>query len=197
MRKISAHYYLRADGNWGKRPVISLDSEGIIHAIKELGDDFKEEPGLEFFSGIIIPGFVEDWRVYNLKDKLVQQQCKKALIGGTLKVSIFNDQQQDVSSVIQNKLSVHIQRKGSVEQISQNYKSAWEQINEDWNKHLENFDLAQAIINHTADVASKVGMDLNWGIIKKNANPGLLLLQNLDWTNFTLTNKSTVRILNS
>jgi len=196
MRKVGAHYYLRADGSWGKRPVISLDSDGIIHAIKELGDDFKEEPGLEFFSGIIIPGFVEDWRVYNLKDKMVQQQCKKAFIGGTLKVSISNDQQQDVSAVIQNKVSVHILKQTSAKLISKEYKSAWEQINEDWNKHLETFNLAQAIINHTADVATKVGMDSNWGIIQKNANPGLLLLQNLDWTNFTLTNKSTVRILN-
>ena len=196
MRKISAHYYLRADGKWGKRPVISLDSDGIIQAIKELGDDFKEEPGLEFFSGIIIPGFVEDWRVYNLKDEQVQQQCKKALIGGTLKVSISNDQQQDVPTVIHNKLSVHILKQDTAERISQGYKSAWEQINEEWANHFESFDLAKAIINHTGKVAATVGMDTNWGIIQRNANPGLLLLQNLDWVNFTLTDKSTVRILN-
>lgn len=196
MRKIGAHYYLRADGQWGKRPVITLDSDGIIHAIKELGDNFKEEPGLEFFSGVIIPGFVEDWRGYDLKNTSVQQQCKKALIGGTLKVAIFNDQEQDVPAVIQNKVSVRILKQNLVEQISQEYKSAWEQINEDWKNHLDTFDLAKIIINHTNKLATQVGMDTHWGIIQKKANPGLLLLQNLDWTNFTLTKKSTVRILN-
>ena len=196
MRKVGAHYYLRGDGTWGKRPVISLDSDGIIHAIKELGDDFKEEPGLEFFSGIIIPGFVEDWRCFNLKEESVQQHCKKALIGGTLKVTIFRDQLRNVPSVIQNKLSVHILKQNMAEPIPKGYKSAWEQINEDWNNHLDTFDLAKAIVNHSSNVAAKVGMGTNWGVIQRNANPGLLLLQNLNWTNFTLTSKSIVRILN-
>jgi len=196
MRKIGAHYYLRPDGQWGKRPVITLDGEGIIHSIKELGDNFKEEPGLEFFSGVIIPGFIEDWRGYDLKDKSVQQQCKKALIGGTLKVVIANDQQSDVPASIQNKVALQILKQDSTEHISQDYKSTWEQINEDWQIHLETFDLAKVIIKHTGQMAAKIGMNTNWGIIRENAHPGLLLLQNLDWTNFTLTNKSTVRILN-
>lgn len=81
MRKVSAHYYLKPDGKLGKRPIIELDSAGIILNIRELGDDFKEEPGLEYFPGIIIPGFVASLKAGNKHS--TKKQC---LINGVLRL---------------------------------------------------------------------------------------------------------------
>jgi hypothetical protein len=81
MRKISAHYYLRPDGKFGKRPIIELDSAGFINNIRELGDAFREEPGLEYFPGIIIPGFVAS--IGKADEYIIK---KKALINGVLRI---------------------------------------------------------------------------------------------------------------
>ena len=87
-------------------------------------------------------------------------------------------------------------RSDSTNQLTKNYQSAWDAIQEDWKRHLKSFDLAKSLVNHTSRMAATVGMDCNWGMIQKNAQPGLLLLQKVDWTTFTLTEHSSVRILN-
>ncbi|MBK3519589.1 hypothetical protein [Carboxylicivirga marina] len=58
MRKVSAHYYLRPDGSFGKRPIIEMNDDGCISGVRELGNDFQEEPSLEYYPGILIPAFV-------------------------------------------------------------------------------------------------------------------------------------------
>jgi len=61
MRKISAHYCLLPDGSLCKWPVITLDNEGDITEVRG-GEHLSEEPGLEYFGGVLVPGFIEDIR---------------------------------------------------------------------------------------------------------------------------------------
>jgi aminodeoxyfutalosine deaminase len=58
MRSLSAQYVITNTGPLLKRPVIKVDDDGTIISIEDTGGDLKEKSSVEFYNGIIIPGFV-------------------------------------------------------------------------------------------------------------------------------------------
>ncbi len=58
MRSLSAQYVITNSGPLLKRPVITVDDDGMIISIEDTGGDLKEKASVEFYNGIIIPGFV-------------------------------------------------------------------------------------------------------------------------------------------
>ncbi|MCU4157893.1 hypothetical protein J1N10_18105 [Carboxylicivirga sp. A043] len=164
MRKISAHYYLKPDGTLGKRPIIELDEVGTIIHIRELGDAFKEEPGLEYFPGILIPGFVASIEKYDLQ---VKTQAK---VNGVLRI-----------------------KEGEAVLDKWKYRSAWETIQEDL-KAGENKVLLTCIMKYTFE-AAKILKESKWGVLEEGANPGILILQNIDLRTLSLTDKATFKII--
>ncbi|OQY01758.1 MAG: hypothetical protein B6I20_07430 [Bacteroidetes bacterium 4572_117] len=57
-RKISAHYVFPISSAPIKNGIIELDDNGTILNIIDPGKELKEIAGLEFYSGILVPGFV-------------------------------------------------------------------------------------------------------------------------------------------
>ncbi len=58
MRKISAQYVITNTGPMLKRAVITIDDYGRIQSIEDTGGKLEESRSVEFYNGIIIPGFV-------------------------------------------------------------------------------------------------------------------------------------------
>lgn len=58
MRKISAHLILDGRGNSYTKGVLSVEEDGTIADIQETFGLLEESAGVEFYSGIIVPGFV-------------------------------------------------------------------------------------------------------------------------------------------
>ena len=58
MRYFSAQYVYTNSSTPLKRPVITTDNNGTIVDIEDTGGDLKERHSVEFFNGIIVPGFV-------------------------------------------------------------------------------------------------------------------------------------------
>ena len=58
MRKISANYILPVNGPLLKNGIITIDNEGTITDIIDTKGQLKEIPVLEFYNGIIVPGFI-------------------------------------------------------------------------------------------------------------------------------------------
>jgi aminodeoxyfutalosine deaminase len=58
MRKISAHMILDGLGNCYSKGILTIDPDGTILDIQDTNGAFKETGGVEFFSGIVVPGFV-------------------------------------------------------------------------------------------------------------------------------------------
>ncbi|MGQ9621137.1 MAG: amidohydrolase family protein [Bacteroidales bacterium] len=58
MRFISAQYVLTGTGTLLKRPVICAGNDGTILNVENTGGDLPEKGNIEFYNGIIIPGFV-------------------------------------------------------------------------------------------------------------------------------------------
>ena len=58
MRKISAHLILDGRGNCFSKGILTIDSDGTILDIQDTCGNLQEEAGIEFYSGILVPGFI-------------------------------------------------------------------------------------------------------------------------------------------
>ena len=61
MRKISANRILPVSSPPLKNGIITVDGDGRIMDLLDTGGMLREEPGLEYYSGLIVPGFVIPW----------------------------------------------------------------------------------------------------------------------------------------
>ncbi len=61
MRKISANRILPVSSPPLINGIITLDDSGRILELTDTGGNLREEPGLEFYNGIIVPGFILPW----------------------------------------------------------------------------------------------------------------------------------------
>ena len=61
MRKISANLILPISSPPLRNGIITLDEEGRILELVDTGGILREEPGLEFYQGWIVPGFILPW----------------------------------------------------------------------------------------------------------------------------------------
>lgn len=168
MRKVSSHYYLKSDGTFGKHPVVELDENGLILNVREKGEVFSEEPGLEYFPGILVAGFVASYQ----KDEQTEISLVKRLakLNGVLRLD-END-----------KLAL------------EGYQQAWRNIKNLMQEQQGMAPLGHYLLNHSYKAAQLLGRT-EWGVIREGANPGLLVLQNIDLRNFSLTDKSSFRII--
>ena len=57
-RKISAHYVFPINAEPIKNGIIEVDDNGQILNVINPGDEIKELAGVEFYSGILVPGFI-------------------------------------------------------------------------------------------------------------------------------------------
>jgi len=58
MRKIAANYIFPVSRPPIKNGIIVVDDNGCILEVRDTGGKLREEPGLEFYNGVIVPGFV-------------------------------------------------------------------------------------------------------------------------------------------
>lgn len=58
MRKISAHLILDGRGNCFSKGILTIDSNGTILDIQDTRGNLQEEAEIEFYSGILVPGFI-------------------------------------------------------------------------------------------------------------------------------------------
>lgn len=58
MRRFSSQYLITNCGPVLKRPVVTVDDDGTIVSVVDTGGNLWEEASVEFYNGIIVPGFV-------------------------------------------------------------------------------------------------------------------------------------------
>ncbi|MCU4176529.1 hypothetical protein [Carboxylicivirga sp. N1Y90] len=180
MRKFSSHYALSDDGTWMKRPIIEVDDEGCILSIRETGNAFKEEPGLEYFPGVIIPAFVR----FVKKEDFSETKLKRFIIAGVRRL-VFDNKPQFIIPP-----SVSWEIKQFKEEVV--LSDPWENINANTKEGLS---LAEALLKESKELAQSVNVFPEWGSINVGAKPGLLLLKGVDLKTFTLTDKLSIRVL--
>lgn len=188
MRRISAHYYLRPNGSWGKYPLITLGDDGTIVSIIEMGDTFVEHPSLEFFSGALIPGLIQDLRCFEGADSELICLINKCYSLGVLHVIL------PANSFINHSKVKIVQRGFQVEEgVSKVLEPAWNIIKSKFSLGADS--LADIITLHTRDLAQQTNTYPQWGVIQEGANPGFVLIKNMDYKLFSLRAETNLRII--
>jgi cytosine/adenosine deaminase-related metal-dependent hydrolase len=73
MKRFSAQYVITNTGPVLKRAILNIDDNGTILSIEETSGELTEERSIEFYNGIIVPGFVNchcHLELSHLKDKI-------------------------------------------------------------------------------------------------------------------------------
>jgi len=93
-RKISAHYIFPINSAPIKNGIIELDDQGKIIRIIDPGKEQKERAGVEFYSGILVPGFINTHchiELSHLKAKLPEHTGLHGFISQISKTRIADD----------------------------------------------------------------------------------------------------------
>jgi len=82
-RKFAAHYALLPDGSWGKWPVVEMDEQGMLVSVTVNPQGFREQPSLQYYGGVLLPGFVDAWGGFS--DSMHDQKAlNQHMVKGTL-----------------------------------------------------------------------------------------------------------------
>ena len=195
MRKISCHYCLLPDGSVGKRPVIAIDDNGYITEIRISGDSFREEPGLEYFGGVLLPGFVEDLRNIFFKEDNppdMSRMLNRFYANGSLRY--ICDRKAVRFPAGFRGVVFYDETKGRHEAARPfPVVSAWENIKEQCLQN--NTGIVQPVHEYFTSIKQHLPEKLKWGALEVGANPGLILIKGLDFKDLKIKEKITLKIL--
>jgi cytosine/adenosine deaminase-related metal-dependent hydrolase len=94
-KKISAHYIFPISSVPIKKGIIELDDQGKIIRIIDPGKEQKERAGVEFYSGILVPGFINTHchvELSHLKAKVPEHTGLHNFISQISKIRIADDE---------------------------------------------------------------------------------------------------------
>ena len=194
MRKLSAHFCLLPDGTLGKWPVISIDSEGRIKSVRVNDEYFREEPGLEYYGGVLVPGFIEDFRDVSFANAGDIKLLNRFYSQGSIKFLCRQDQNffpQGFGGEVFRDETFEQQK---LQECSR--KSFWEKAKGDALAGYEG-NIIKSIFNLQEKIIKSLPEELKWGRIKEGFSPGLLLIKGLNLDDMSVTEKSTIKILHN
>ncbi len=102
MRKIAATYIFPINQPPIKNGILTCSDEGTIIEISSFHENITEKPGLEFYSGILVPGFVNTHchlELSQLKGKIEEKTGVGGFIGTINKLR--NKEDENSEKVIQ------------------------------------------------------------------------------------------------
>ncbi len=208
MRKISASYIFTLSGPLLKNGIVVADNEGIIREVIDTGGIVSEISGLEYYSGILAPGFVNinshlelvnnllpvDHRfISNLKLKDIEELESKSntyLILYPKSDFFIESQLPDFKLLHDSGFPICI---GTDSQASNQNQSMIEELK----VIQQNYPLSiqELLIWSCKNGAEALGIN-NWaGTIEVGKQPGINLISGVDWNRLFLTPKSKVKKL--
>ncbi len=102
-RKISAHYAFGSDGLMIKYPVISFSS-GKITSISS-SSSLHEVAGLEFYSGVLFPLFIDIVGCKDIKDQITHTSFNTPIVSKVILQEGAVDSKTDLSQLLISKLT--------------------------------------------------------------------------------------------
>ncbi len=212
LRKISSRYIYTSKGEVLENGIVIVNNEGIIVDLINTNGCILEEEGLEYYSGIICPGFIISCKNLLLNDAKEARQLdlflfKRGIVSvGDFSfknnIKYYNDGNkviyQDVSSIFesstftQNEIVKHNSEGENIYCLgfSSNYS-----VNSFSLKSILSDLLESGIINSFNDIvellcvkgAKYLGIEESYGTIEKGKKPGLNLISGLNLSNIKST----------
>src|SRR5690606_18812100 len=114
VRKISATYIITGDGSLLKNGILVLEDDGTVAEIKDTGGILHEQAGLEQYSGILIPGFIN---VYSSLESLtLDGSLHKTRLSGSIPgfKEIFKENSCQQNEAAMEKVDFYMKHSGIV-----------------------------------------------------------------------------------
>ena len=95
IKKISAHYIFPVSSKPIKNGIISIDENGKILKIENPKGNFKEIANLEFYNGILVPGFVNTHchtELSHLKEKIREKTGLPDFVSQISKIRVSKEE---------------------------------------------------------------------------------------------------------
>ncbi len=188
MRKIAAHYILRADGSVGKFPIVEFDNEGVILNIRER-EKFLEEPSLELVNGFLCPGFVDfiPDEIFDLDEIEIKKYLNRQVIAG-IKVLCASQNNISVLAPVKPKGIKVISAKNEFLNKDSCLKPLFEKLKEE-KSGLE------ALNKYTLGNATDFNVNSEYGSIEIGKKPGIIAISGMNYESMTLTGTSKLKLI--
>jgi hypothetical protein len=200
VEKFAAHYMFSAEGRLVKWPVITIGEGGVILKIETHSDKFSEQPGTHFFSGILLPGFIDvcdDLLVDTIEAG--KRFLNRHFRDGTLVLGVPGTLKHDFKErrgfplIIPQRFSCKECKILPVFQVNAN-TSLLQRLKQ--KAGAGSGLLLEALLAYATIDSARVAGFSKLGRLDMGLTPGLLLLQNADLINFKLKPQTTVKWLN-
>ena len=173
-RRISAHYVFPGHTTSLKYGIVELSSDGTVIGLTDTGGEFRETAGLQFYSGIITPGFIISPFLKDLSE--MNNEIPEFpypgeffnWVGSIRKVRIAEDVTESVKIL---KYMLFLQERNP------------------------SMSLSEIISRVTWEAACSLGIDNELGSLQAGRKPGINLLTHLDMQNMKLTEETKIMII--
>lgn len=196
VNRFAAHFMLSPDGVLVRWPVIAISEEGVIESIECFEQGFQERPFTRFFSGILCPAFVDICSEASFAEITGDQFFRnRHFRDGTLILGVDIIEKKKPND--KKGIPVMVQRgaecpDGTIQHLLTGGGTILERMKA---QELSDVPLGELLLAATAGAAQLAGM-ARVGRLEPGANPGLLLLRNVDLVRKQLTAGASVKWLN-
>ncbi|SFE80123.1 hypothetical protein [Thermophagus xiamenensis] len=197
--KFAAHYMLSPQGDFIKWPVITIRNDGLIIDINHHKQTFIEQHGVKFYSGILLPPFMDIWWDYSSETLPIDDKSLTTHFNnGTILLGLSNRQ------IVSQNHSHHRPRlyphrfpynrpEIFPDMGIKNSLPILEKIKIIIGRQ-KNLKLHQILSAVTSESAIKVGQPC-LGRLETGCSPGIILIENADLINLKLNPHSSVKWL--
>ena len=190
-RKFSSHFILKPDGTLGRWPVIEFSDKGEVLSVLYDSENLIEQPSMEFYGGLLLPGFID----VSVGITLDEKSLNRHYIAGTF---IICDTKNISHQSFKQKHPPYIYSSSSSEHNDyfddEHSCPLFERIKKMLSANNQ-LSLIELLHQATEVNAERVGISHLAGSLTKGLYPGLLVMENIDLTTFEFTQKTRVRWL--
>lgn len=199
MRKIAATYVFPITQAPVKNGILICEDDGTIIDVINKGDDFKEEAGLEFYSGILTPGFIAtNFNLQNHSKTFSRKQWTGGIsFAADFKNSIGIHYEKNISQTSElpafcdGKIILPAFYNTENTTLITSYMSVLLDFQEK-NKHI---NLAELLTLISLTAASMFGLDNKLGSFDAGKKPGVNLISGIDFKQMKFTSNSKIKRL--
>jgi hypothetical protein len=197
MRILASHFAYTSNGGFIKYPLLYLEDNQCITEIEEKGNSFTESAGVEFFGGLMIPGFIVD--LTTIRDDVDIAQLSNVLsrlYRDGVQYVILPEIYRDKAGFISNwggKLLFKVPMLEDKVDLS-TVQSPWQRIM----NHVADGNgthIALLLEQYLVQPWQMSGFGLLGGEFVKGKAPGVMVITGADWSTMQITKNTRIQRL--
>lgn len=196
MRKIAATYVFPLTQAPLKNGILICADDGTIVEIIDSGNEFREEAGVEFYSGILVPGFISLNCNLQNHDKVSNRKmwASGIALAADLKNSIYTvTEKNGCQFQVLNSSCTGLNKKLTIEASVGNGPFLEEIfLYQEKNKHIELSDVFKWGSLNNAKI---LGFEARFGSFDAGKTPGINIISGIDFQQMKLSPTSKVKRL--